>query len=114
MANNLSALPLGSMLSDYLLESILGQGGFGITYLATDTMLKRKVAVKEYYPREFAIREGTLRVHASGSESDHETFKWGLQRFLEEARLLARFDHPNIIPVRRFFEANGTAYLVMD
>ena len=111
---DLRALPVGRVLSDYRIEGILGQGGFGITYLAIDTNLGRKVAVKEYYPREFAVRDGTLTIRATGNAEDRETFKWGLTRFLEEARILARFEHPNIVAVRRFFEANGTAYLVMD
>lgn len=114
MATNLSNLPNGYMLSEYRIDGVLGQGGFGITYLATDTMLNRQVAIKEYYPREFAVREGTRRIRASGNHEDQETFAWGLTRFLEEARILARFEHPNIIAVRRFFEKNGTAYLVMD
>jgi formylglycine-generating enzyme required for sulfatase activity len=114
MATNLSSLPNGYTLSEYRIDGVLGQGGFGITYLATDTMLNRQVAVKEYYPREFAVREGTRKIRASGNQEDQETFAWGLTRFLEEARILARFEHPNIIAVRRFFERNGTAYLVMD
>jgi serine/threonine protein kinase len=114
MATNLNNLPNGYMLSEYRIDGVLGQGGFGITYLATDTMLNRQVAIKEYYPREFAVREGSRRIRASGNQEDQETFAWGLTRFLEEARILARFEHPNIIAVRRFFEKNGTAYLVMD
>ena len=111
---DLRALPVGLVLSDYSIEGILGQGGFGITYLATDTNLGRKVAIKEYYPLEYATRNSTLTIRAAGNAEDHETFKWGLTRFLEEARILARFEHTNIVAVRRFFEANGTAYLVMD
>ena len=114
MTNNLRALTLGQILSDYRIDAILGQGGFGITYLAHDMMLDRRVAIKEYYPREFAVRDSTLTVHAAGNQDDRDTFKWGLVRFIEEARLLARLNHPNIIAVRRFFEANGTAYFVMD
>ena len=102
------------VLSDYRIERVLGQGGFGITYLATDKNLGRQVAIKEYFPREYASRDTTLTVKAAGNTEDRETFKWGLERFLEEAKVLARFDHPNIIAVRRFFRANGTAYLVMD
>jgi serine/threonine protein kinase len=113
-SQNLRALPLGEKISDYVVEKILGQGGFGITYLASDVMLDKKVAIKEYYPREYAVREGTRVVRPTGSQEDRDTFKWGLTRFLDEARVLARFDHSNIIAVRRFFEANGTAYLVMD
>lgn len=108
------ALPIGYVLSDYTFEKVLGSGSFGITYLALDSMLNRRVAIKEYFPREFAAREGTLMVHAVGDGGDLDNYTWGLKRFLEEARILAMFDHPNIIPVRRFFEANGTAYLVMD
>ena len=114
MAKDLRSLPIGKLLSDYRIERVLGQGGFGITYLATDVKLMRQVALKEYYPREYAVRDGTLNIRAAGDQEDRETFEWGLTRFLEEAQLLARFEHPNIIAVRRFFEANGTAYLVMD
>ncbi len=117
MTNNsgdIRAIPSGHSLSDYKFEKVLGQGSFGITYLATDTMLNRKVAIKEYFPREFAARDNTLTVRAAGNSDDRDNFIWGLKRFLDEARVLAVFDHPNIIQVRRFFEANGTAYLVMD
>ena len=114
MAENLRALPNGHLLSDYRIDGVLGQGGFGITYLATDSNLGIKVAIKEYYPREFAVRDGAHTIRASGNDEDRKTFKWGLKRFLEEARTLARFVHPNIVAVRRFIEAHGTAYLVMD
>ena len=114
MAGDLRSLPPGFIISDYRIERVLGQGGFGITYLAMDTMLNRRVAIKEYYPREFAVRDGLRTIRAAGTTEDRETFEWGRTRFLEEARILARFEHPNIIAVRRFFEANGTAYLVMD
>lgn len=113
-SDDIRAIPSGHVLTDYKFERVLGQGSFGITYLATDVMLNRKVAVKEYFPREFAARDSTLTVRAAGNSDDRNNFNWGLKRFLEEARVLAVFDHPNIIQVRRFFEANGTAYLVMD
>jgi len=114
MESNYRSLQSNYLLSDYKIESVLGQGTFGITYLAIDVMLNRKFAIKEYYPREFAYRDESNKIKASGSKEDIETFKWGLERFLEEARILARFVEPNIVAVRRFFEANGTAYLVMD
>ena len=104
MNTDTRTLPIGRELSDYRIDGLLGQGGFGITYLATDIHLGRKVAIKEYFPREFASRDSTLTVRASGNEDDRETFTWGLARFVEEARLLAKFEHPNIIGVRRFFE----------
>lgn len=114
MNEDLRALPVGQRLGEYQIEGVLGQGAFGITYLAKDLMLHRQYAIKEYYPREYAIRDSTLTVKAAGSKDDRDTYAWGLERFLDEARILARFDDPNIIGVRRYFPANGTAYLVMD
>jgi serine/threonine protein kinase len=108
------AIPVGREVEGYRIESILGQGAFGITYLAVDVVLNRKVAIKEYFPREFAVREGSVLVKAAGTREERDTFAWGLQRFVEEARVLALFDHPNIVPIRRFFHSNDTAYLVMD
>ena len=114
MSSDLRALPTGTCLSDYRLERVLGHGGFGITYLATDLSLDQKVAIKEYYPREFAVRDSTKTIHATGSAEDRNNFAWGLDRFREEAKTLARFSHPNVVAVRRLFEANGTSYIVMD
>ena len=106
------ALPPGSRLHWYVLERVLGQGGFGITYLAHDTNLDRRVAIKEYLPTEIARRrsDASARPH---TESQSERYAWGLDRFLAEARTLARFDHPNIVRVLSVFEANNTAYMVM-
>ncbi len=111
--NYRNALPLGTMLLEYRLESILGAGGFGMTYLAYDTLLQKKVAVKEYLPVELAVRalDGSIVPINTGTEYN---YKWGLDRFLQEARLLAKFSHPNIVQVKRYFEANGTAYMVMN
>jgi serine/threonine protein kinase len=112
---NLSALPIGTILAeDYRIESILGQGGFGITYLGIETMFGRKVAIKEYYPREFAARDSGRTVRPSGTQDDLDHFQWGLEAFEKEAKLLARFADPHIVGVQRFFKANGTAYFVMD
>jgi serine/threonine protein kinase/antitoxin component YwqK of YwqJK toxin-antitoxin module len=113
-SDNLRALPSGIKISDYQIQGVLGFGGFGITYLALDIKLDLKVAIKEYFPREFAVRAHSSQVKPAGSNEDKDTFKWGLNRFLQEARVLARFRHPNIVAVTRFFEENGTAYLVMD
>lgn len=71
------------------------------------------VAIKEYLPTEFATRAQDSTV-VPNSSADARDYAWGLQRFLDEARTLTRFDHPNINKVHRFFEANGTAYLVLD
>ncbi len=109
-----NALPQGFKLHEYRIESVLGKpGGFGITYLATDTHLRQLVAIKEYLPNEFAMRDGVSTVLVKSS-SDESSFQWGLKCFLEEAQLLAKFNHKNIIRVLRFFEANGTAYMVME
>ena len=91
---------------------VLGVGGFGVTYLAEDLRLDRRVAIKEYLPNEFAMRSGET-VHPK-SRSDREVFEWGLERFLGEARTLALFRHPNLVRVMEYFEANATAYIVME
>lgn len=114
MVESFRALARGYKLLEYEFLEVLGQGGFGITYLAIDLNLNKKVAIKEYFPREFAARDGGQTIHPSGNSSDRDTFQWGLTRFLDEARTLALFDDPNIVSVKRFFEANGTAYLVME
>ena len=99
----------------YLIGKVLGKpGGFGITYLAFDTKLETKVAIKEYLPRDLAGRDGDRATISAHSADDAEHFRYGLTQFLQEARTLARFDHANIVRVRNFFEENGTGYLVMD
>lgn len=111
-AEHRAALRPGYSLLWYRVERVLGQGGFGITYLAQDTNLAQPVAIKEYLPLELAVREQDASVHPVSM--DHgESFKWGLTRFLSEAQTLARFDHPNIVRVLSVFEANNTAYMVM-
>jgi serine/threonine protein kinase len=107
------ALPQGYTLNEYRIESTLGIGGFGLTYLATDANLNLQVAIKEYLPGEFALRCEDQSVKPK-SDSTVDTFKWGLSRFLDESRTLASFRHPNIVRVMRFFEANQTAYMVME
>jgi serine/threonine protein kinase len=96
----------------YTIERVLGQGGFGITYLARDTNLDQLVAIKEYLPVEVVARRPDSTVQ-SRSDGQRERYRWGLERFIQEARTLARFDHPNIVRVHSVFEFNGTAYMVM-
>jgi serine/threonine protein kinase len=109
----LLALKPGHTLHEYVFQSVLGSGGFGLTYLATDTNLNLRVAIKEYLPSDIAIRVEDSTVHPrSGGAA--ESFRWGLRRFLDEARVLAAFQHRNIVRVLRFFEANNTAYMVME
>jgi len=107
------ALGAGYVLNEYAIESVLGSGGFGITYLASDRNLKLKVALKEYLPADIALRLDGATVHPKSSAT-LKSFQWGLKRFLDEARALAAFNHPNIVRVLRFFEANATAYMVME
>ncbi|MBM3649696.1 MAG: hypothetical protein FJX11_18100 [Alphaproteobacteria bacterium] len=111
--DNVQALPVGTRLGDYRLDAMIGHGGFGITYRAFDTQLAKFVAIKEYMPIEFAVRGADGKVVPRGTRFT-EDFAWGRERFLDEARALARFRHPHIVPVLRYFEANGTAYTVME
>ena len=106
------ALPAQYRLHWYVLERVLGQGGFGITYLARDTNLDQLVAIKEYLPTDVATRRPDASVR-SRTEEQSERYRWGLDRFIREARTLARFDHPNIVRVHSVFEHNNTAYMVM-
>jgi hypothetical protein len=105
------ALPVGTRLNEFEITGILGEGGFGIVYCAHDTTLERQVALKEYMP-SFASRKTQAHVSVK-SAHDADSFEAGLRSFINEARLLAQFDHPSLVKVYRFWEANGTAYMVM-
>ena len=108
------ALRAGTVLNDrYIIGRVLGQGGFGITYLALDTQLNAKVAIKEFMPNDIATRIGTTVSVAMDSKS--EEFSYGAERFQEEARTLAKFiGNPNIAAVTSYFDENDTSYFVMD
>lgn len=109
------ALKPGSTLADYTIQSVLGHGGFSVTYLARDNALGADVAIKEYMPQEVAVRDGrTAFVIPRANQDAIRHYHWGLKNFVKEARALARFKHPNIVRVLRFIEANGTAYTVME
>ena len=107
-----NGLPIGTRLGEFELIKLLGEGGFGIVYLATDHSLQRRVALKEYMPSSLAARTSDNQVQVK-SERYRETFEAGRKSFINEARLLAQFDHPSLVKVYRFWEANGTAYMVM-
>ena len=107
-----NALTPGYKLHWYEIEKVLGIGGFGITYLARDLNLDRLVAIKEYLPSEFAIREQDTSVQPA-SEKAKETYQWGMDRFIKEAQTLSKFEHPNIVRVYAVFEENNTGYMVM-
>ena len=108
------ALAIGTRIEEFRIEAVLGRGGFGITYLAHDTQLDRNVVLKEYMPEGFAFRNKENRVEAP-TDTKAETFKWGLNRFSEEAQTLAQFRHPAIVSVQRLLASqSGTAFIVMD
>ncbi|RZL11741.1 MAG: HAMP domain-containing protein [Rubrivivax sp.] len=107
------ALPAGFRLHEYRIDRVLGQGGFGITYLATDVNLNTKVAIKEYLPEDIAFRKSGQTVSAHSSRYQ-QRYRSGLDSFLVEGRTLATFRHPNIVRVARFFEAHQTAYMVLE
>ena len=107
------ALAPGTRLRNYELISVLGQGAFGITYLARDTLLGRELAIKEYLPTSLALREGGTTVVPRSTQLA-EDFVWGRQRFLDEARTLVTLESvPAVVRVYDYLEANGTAYMVM-
>jgi len=107
-----NALPVGTRVQEFEIKSVIGEGGFGIVYRAWDTLLGREVAIKEYLPVSHATRRADGHVIAS-SERQRDSFEKGLRCFMSEARMLARFKHPALVEILRFWEAQGTAYMVM-
>lgn len=106
------SLPSESILRQYVVRSLLGHGGFGMTYLAEDTRLMRQVAIKELLPNDFATRGDDGTTVVARSSDQQANLEWARSRFIEEARTLAALHHPSILPVHDYFEENGTAYLV--
>lgn len=105
------ALPAGYQLGKYRFKGVLGAGGFGITYLAEDHSLGRRVAIKELLPNEIATRlDGTTVI--AKTKSEESNLAWARERFVEEGRALAACEHPNVVHVYEMIEANGTAYMV--
>lgn len=111
--DNRDALPVGTRLAEFELLCVLGTGGFGIVYLALDHALMRQVAIKEYMPSSLAVRGAGSWV-ALRSPQHAGTFAAGLKSFVNEAQMLASFDHPSLLKVLRFWEEHGTAYMVMQ
>lgn len=107
-----NSLDIGTRVAEFEITGIVGEGGFGTVYLAIDHSLQRTVALKEYLPPALASR-GTNKNVVVRSRRHQETFDAGLKSFLNEARLLAQFDHPALIKVHRFWEENNTAYMAM-
>lgn len=111
-----SALPAGSVLGGrYMTGKVLGMGGFGITYLGFDLTLEIKVAIKEYMPQGISARTQDKYTVTVISSKDKSGYDAGAERFLDEARILAKLQNlPNIISVQNYFRENNTAYFVMD
>ena len=107
------ALPRGHQFEGYRIEGVLGTGAFGITYRAREIELGRWVAIKEYFPRELVSRAKNGTAVRATHRDDSETYKFSVESFRDEAKVLVNFDHPNIISIYRYFMANGTGYLVM-
>ncbi len=107
-----AALPPGTRLDEFELRRVLGIGGFGIVYLAFDHALEREVAIKEYMPSALVGRSDGQKVSLHG-DTHADSFDLGLRSFVNEARLLARFDAPGLVKVHRYWEANNTAYMAM-
>ncbi len=112
MDNPQALAPETRLAGEYRIKNVLGSGGFGITYLAEEETLKRMVAIKEYFPTGLAVREGSMLVRSKGKKGK-DRYVWGLDRFIHEARILAKFNHDNIVRVYRYFRENNTAYMVL-
>ena len=113
---NQTSLQIGALLrgGTYRIDRVLGQGGFGITYLATDLSLDKHVAIKEFFPKDYCDRNATTSHVTLGTQSTSEFVERLKAKFLKEAKNIAKFDHPNIIKIHAAFEENNTAYYVMD
>lgn len=109
-------LKLGSLLQGgkYKIERVLGQGGFGITYLATQDILDRKVAIKEFFFQDFCERDSDTSHVTLGTQANKEAVSRFLSKFIKEARTISKLHHPSIIPIYDIFRENGTAYFVME
>lgn len=112
LANDMSLLPVGTRVAEFEITRLIGQGGFGVVYEAWDHTLERVVAIKEYMPSSLANRQSDGSV-VPLSDRHKETFDLGMRSFINEARLLAQFDHPALLKVYRFWQERGTTYMVM-
>ncbi|WP_052501606.1 protein kinase domain-containing protein [Thiomicrospira microaerophila] len=109
---NHQTLSRGYQIEDYVIEDLLGQGGFGIAYLARDLYLQNHVVIKEYFPNDIVSRDG--QTVAPFGTTGLDEFERGMQRFVEEGRALARFNHPSVARILKYIQKNNTAYLVME
>lgn len=109
---SIGPLPIGHVIHGYTLQRLIGTGGFSLVYAAWDPQVERQVAIKEYMPTSLAVRSSTQHVTVL-SQSHQDTFETGLRSFVNEARVLGRLDHENLVRVYHFWEENNTAYLAM-
>ena len=107
-----NCLAVGTRLAEFEITGVIGEGGFGIVYMTFDHSLRRPVALKEYMPTSIALRGPDQNVLVR-ARRHQPTFDTGLKSFINEARILAQFDHPSLIKVHRFWEQNQTAYMAM-
>ncbi|KWT75979.1 MULTISPECIES: serine/threonine-protein kinase [unclassified Variovorax] len=107
------ALPEGLHLRDYEIVGPIGEGGLGVVYLAWDHAQQHHVAIKEYLPAVLAVRDRASTAVVVRSPQHQDSFRIGLRSFVNEARILARFDHPALVRVLHHWEDNGTAYMAM-
>ncbi len=105
---------IGNGTDQYRIDTVLGPGGFGVTYLARDLRFERDVAIKEYFPADFAYREDSSSIRTTAGSGQKDFFEEGKRYFLEEARTLGKFRHPNIVRVLNLFEQFNTAYMVLE
>lgn len=112
----MTSLVIGSFLQNgkYKILKALGQGGFGITYLASHSVLEKLVAIKEFFPRDFCDRDNASSHITLGTSSTAELVGKLKQKFVKEAKNIAKLSHPNIVPIQDIFEENNTAYYLMD
>jgi formylglycine-generating enzyme required for sulfatase activity/serine/threonine protein kinase len=108
-----SVLGVGTRIDQYVIVEVLGRGGFGITYHVYDEALAKDFALKEFFPEDLVVRQGS-GVQFRGKRDSESDYRWSLRKFYDEARLLAQFSHPNIVSVRRVFQANNSAYMLLD
>ena len=112
----MSSLRINTLLQGgkYRIEKVLGQGGFGITYLASQELLDRKVCIKEFFFKEYCDRDGETSQVTISTQSNHDVVERFMNKFLKEARTISQLDHSNIVKIHDIFKENNTAYYVMD
>lgn len=103
----------GTRVADYAIVDVIGRGGFGITYHVREEASGSEFALKEFFPEDLVLRDGT-EVRFNGRRNSESDYQWSLRKFHDEAKLLAQFKHPNIVRLLRVFEANNSAYMVLD